>query len=611
MATLAHKRGLRAIRSNCDKGAKRTVMLKGHEARLTGAALIITILVTCFPGETAAADSVVFVGPHWAVERYDVGEVKFRTRPGLYKVLTTPNITFDVVYEDNAGQGFFHTTLGAQRQARLEDALLYVSNVVNITGELEVRVEPSLNVASGTLASAGTFFSSSTGFTNGTAFTRLTSGTKPFVGFPEIRVIANFGYNWNISTSPPAFNQFDFLTVLVHELTHGLGFLSLANSTGASLVGASVYSKVDSRIVRITGMKTMFSGTPPTFKGTVADLTSRDLGLNATNATALYDQGVLPGIYAPNPFSLGSSLAHWDTGNIVGGAIMEHAFPTGLVMREYAPVDLGALRDIGYTGAVEADPAGGGGGGGGGDVDVTVTVQLRDSVSALAIRNASVRLDPTDEVFTSNTNGNYSFKITQTGTYKVSVTATGYKAAQSGNFSVTDVTTQVTVPLQMEAFPSAKIGVTPNVASTYDFGSATPGSVIDADFTISNTGGGQVSGTASISGAGFQISSNPNYLLGQGNNVKVTLRFAPPSAGSFSGTATFTGGANGPVSFQLAGTGQQAQPPPSDGGGCGVIAPDKTPWDRAAALCIVLAALCALARRAARTQSVSNPRQHG
>lgn len=585
-------------------------MLKGHGARLIRAALTVLLLAACFPGRPAVAESAVFVGPHWKVERYDVGEVKFRTRPGLYKVLTTPNITFDITYEDNAGEGFFHATLGAQRQERLEDALLYVSNVVNISGSLEVRVEPSLNVATGTLASAGTFFSTAAGFTNGTAFTRLTTGTKPFVSFPEIRVIANFGYNWNISTNPPAFNQFDFLTVLIHELTHGLGFLSLSDSSGASLVSSNVYSKIDSMMVRISGMKTMFSGTPPTFKGTAADLISRDLGLNATNATTLYGQGVLPGIYAPNPFSLGSSLAHWDTGNIVGGAIMEHAFPTGLVMREYAPVDLGALRDIGYTNAIEADPAGEGEGEGEGEVDVTVTVQLRDSVSALAIRNASVRLDPTDEVFTSNTNGNYSFKITQTGTYKVSVTATGYKAAQSGNFSVTNVTTQVTIPLQMEPFPSAKISVTPTPASAYDFGATTVGSVIDADFTISNTGGGQVSGSASVSGTGFQVSGNPSYLLTQGNTVKVTLRFAPSSQGSFSGSATFTGGTNGPVSFQLTGTGQQAQPPPSNGGGCGTIAPpNRTPWDRVAVLCAVFAVLTLAARPGTRGRSAVRPPQ--
>lgn len=545
-----------------------------------------------FAPDAVAQESVVFVAPHWQLEKFGAGALEFRTKPGLVKVLTTPNITFDITYEDPAGQGFFHPTLGPERQDRFEDALTYVSNVLNIEGDIEVRVEPSLNVNSGTLASAGTFFSATPGFTNGTAFARLQSGNKPFANFPEIRVICNFGYNWNTTINPPAFNQFDFLTVMIHELTHGFGFLSLANDTGASLVSNSVYSNIDSRIVRVTGMKNMWAGSPPTFQGTVTDLKSNDLGFNGANAIAQYAQGVLPGIYAPNPFRLGSSLAHYNTGNIVGGAIMEHAFPTGLQRRAYSGADYGALLDLGYTNAVEVDPIGEGEGEGEAEVSVPVTVTLTDADASLPINGATVRLDPTNELLTPKTGGKYSITITQTGTYKVSANATGYKAVQSGNFQVNVGITSVNTPLALDPFPDSKIGVSPN--NSFDFGTADVNTPLDADFTVQNTGGGQISGKVTVTGTGFQALGNVNYTLAKDAQTTFTLRFTPNAAGSFTGSASFSGGANGPLLLNLSGTGKAVAPPPSSGG-CGTIAPPaQGPWGRIVVMLLIMGALVAM-----------------
>lgn len=552
-----------------------------------------------------AADSVVFVAPHWQMEKFGPGALEFRTKPGLVKVLTTPNITFDITYEDPAGQGFFHPTLGPERQDRLEDALTYVSNVLNRQGNIEVRVEPSLNQNTGTLASAGTFFGASAGFTNGTAFSRLQSGNKPFVNFPEIRVICNFGYNWNTTTNPPAFNQFDFLTVMIHELTHGFGFLSLANDTGASLVANGVYSNIDSRIVRVTGNKNMWAGSPPAFQGTTTDLKSNDLAYNGPNAFTQYAQGVMPGIYAPNPFRLGSSLAHYNTNNIVGGAIMEHAFPTGLQRRAYSGADFGALLDLGYTNAVEVDPIGEGEGEG--EVNVPVTVTLTDGDVSLPVNGATVRLDPTNELLAPKSGGKYSVSITQTGTYKVSANATGYKAAQSGNFQVNAGITSVNVPLALDPFPDSKIGVSPN--ASFDFGTADVNASMDADFTVQNTGGGQVSGKVTVTGTGFQVLGNANYTLAKDAQTTFTLRFTPSAAGSFTGSASFSGGANGPLVLNLSGTGKAVAPPPSGGGGCGTIHPrGNVSWDSAAALMLIGAALLAMWQVRGRAAGVGGTR---
>lgn len=549
-----------------------------HTACRIGACLIIVgvLLRPGMPGAESAdpAGKVVFYAPHWCLEEYEADSKAFvAARPLVRKILNTPNITFDISYEDAAGVGFFDPADGARRMQRLEEALAYAAAVLNMPGELEVRVEPSLNTVSGTLASAGTFYSTVTGFSNGTAFQRLSTGTKPFPTFPEIRVIVNFGYNWNTSTNPPSASQFDFLTVMVHEITHGLGFASLAGSTGTSLISAGVYSVFDSFLVRATGSKRLITGSPPVFTGTTDDLRSRDIIMDGASSESLYAQGVEPGIYAPNPFSLGSSLSHWDTGNIVGKAVMEHAFPTGFSKRAFAPLDLGALRDIGYTSAASAPaPGGEGEGEGEGEVNAAVRVSMRDEAINVPVTNATARLDPVSVTTTNNVNGTYTFTVTTAGTYKVSATATGYRAEQTPNFVVNSGTSQVNLTLELEPLPPATLSVSPNPGGGQNFGSVAQGESAEVNFVVTNSGGGRLTGAASVSGAGFSALGNTNYLLAQGQNVTITIRFTPTAAGAFSGTATFTNTAGSNISINLAGSGAAAPPPPpppTDGCGCG------------------------------------------
>jgi len=87
--------------------------------------------------------------------------------------------------------------------------------------------------------------------------------------------------------------------------------------------------------------------------------------------------------------------------------------------------------------------------------------------------------------------------------------------------------------------PSSQIAVTPE--STTDFGSVAVGKYADRAFTVSNTGGGVLTGTASVS-APFSIVSGGNYSLSNGQNQTVTVRFEPASEGDFNQAVNFTGG---------------------------------------------------------------------
>jgi len=100
-----------------------------------------------------------------------------------------------------------------------------------------------------------------------------------------------------------------------------------------------------------------------------------------------------------------------------------------------------------------------------------------------------------------------------------------------------------------EIYSPSSISVTP---SSRDFGSVQVGSYLDLPFTVQNSGGGTLSGSASTS-APFSIQSGGTYNLPAGQSQTVTVRFSPTAAQSYNGTVTFTGG--GGATRPVSGTG--------------------------------------------------------
>ena len=80
-----------------------------------------------------------------------------------------------------------------------------------------------------------------------------------------------------------------------------------------------------------------------------------------------------------------------------------------------------------------------------------------------------------------------------------------------------------------------------------DFGTVLPGTALTRDFTISNTGGGTLSGTVSEGCAPYSILSGAAYSLGAGQSQTVTVQFQSATTGSFACTLD-TGGACADVS---------------------------------------------------------------
>lgn len=260
-------------------------------------------------------------------------------------------ITFNVSYEDvtaHNGIGFDNATNGAARRARVSEVFTYLNSVLNHTGVCDVVFTVSDNAGSGgALATGGTYYWQTPGFTNGFAFDHITTGTDSSGSIPDIHVVVHFGWPWYQAAGTPSSSEIDLKSVLLHEVTHGLGFSSLSMADGASDISSSVYTKWDDLLETGNG-EDLCGGNPPDFLGLASDLTGGDGGVRFTGANAVSIFGSKPPIYAPSPWQGGSSIAHWNV-DTAGHPAMEPAIGNGEVVRQYAPFEIGAMKDIGYS----------------------------------------------------------------------------------------------------------------------------------------------------------------------------------------------------------------------------------------------------------------------
>lgn len=271
------------------------------------------------------------------------------------KMPVTTNIVYLDVVNSN-GLGFDDPTEGAQRQSTFSDAVDYVmSNFVN-TGSLDIEVAESEIDGNGFLATGGALFFVQSGFQSSFAFQHISTGVDPFPGIPDITVTVDFGHDWNTGLGAPAINESDFFSVIVHEITHGLGFTSLLNENGVSSVGSG-FTTFD-QFLQQSPNNNLFDSIG-NFIRTANDLDNNDILFNGTNAQA--SLGVKPPVRSPTPFAVGSSLSHWDKAAIEAlgeNAVMTEAINNGTTARTFAAFEIQALRDLGYaiTGVANSAP---------------------------------------------------------------------------------------------------------------------------------------------------------------------------------------------------------------------------------------------------------------
>lgn len=183
-----------------------------------------------------------------------------------------------------------------------------------------------------------------------------------------VEISANFSSaftGWYLGTDGNApFNKYDFFTVVMHELGHGLGFMSSFGVVKQNNVQKGIWGFTDGGST-IYGLPFDFAewttatdGKKLTDGSTFANpsaalltqLTDGGVYFGGTNAVAVYG-GRVP-LYAPSPWNAGSSNSHLNEFTFPPGtqnALMTPSLSNGEVIHEPGPLTLAIFRDIGWT----------------------------------------------------------------------------------------------------------------------------------------------------------------------------------------------------------------------------------------------------------------------
>jgi hypothetical protein len=172
---------------------------------------------------------------------------------------------------------------------------------------------------------------------------------------------SNFS-DWYFGTDgqTPA-GEYDLVTVVLHELGHGLGFVDSMNyaggvgSWGAQSGRPFIYDRF---VVNGAGQQlvnTNIFANSSTALG--AQLRSNNIFFSGPLATAGAG-GTRPKLYAPSTWQDGSSIAHLDSATYPTGnpnTLMRPALPDGTSIHDPGPITMGIFQDLGWTTETAAD----------------------------------------------------------------------------------------------------------------------------------------------------------------------------------------------------------------------------------------------------------------
>lgn len=256
------------------------------------------------------------------------------------------DITFNVTHTDN-GAGWTDPTLGKARRDTLQAVLNYLNTILDEDGTIDYVTNQSDYNETGPIASASPrFLSTPNGFTTGNVFLHGSSGVDPNPASADGSITMDWGYSLSPGLDPPPNGQLDLYSVLLHEVTHSLGFLTRINGDGESAItntDPGVYTTMDSfaRVGNVAPASPLVAAGGD-FVGTLANLSNFNPGVFFWGPAAIASTGGSPiRLFQSNPHGLGSGLSH--TGILMGPSIANN-----VMKRTYSVRDLGMLRDFGW-----------------------------------------------------------------------------------------------------------------------------------------------------------------------------------------------------------------------------------------------------------------------
>jgi hypothetical protein len=216
------------------------------------------------------------------------------------------------------------------------------------------------NLGANVLGSAGSnnFYRNFTGATQSNtwypvALANSLAGTDLDTSSSDINAQFSNAFNWYYGTDGNVpYNQISFVSVVLHELGHGLGFLGLMqNQSGSGSWGyGSGFPGIYDRFTKNGSGQNLINTSlfPNPSNALGSQLTSNNIYFDGTNANAA-NGGNQVKLYAPSTWSSGSSYAHLDESfNNTPNALMTYSIGYGESILNPGPVTLGLFKDMGW-----------------------------------------------------------------------------------------------------------------------------------------------------------------------------------------------------------------------------------------------------------------------
>ena len=305
----------------------------------------------------------------------------------------------------------------------------------NFSSSVPITVDASWGRSSswGVLGSArpGSFFSAFSGAPDpslwySSATANALAGRDLDKANPEIIIQVNSGAIWNTrGDGTPSSTEYDLESVFIHELGHGLGFLSNdAYDPYYGLGSLDQPTPFDAYLQTADGRRLADLPTPSKELGTA--LTSSLVWNGALGIKA--NGGIKPKMYTPSRYESGSSTSHLDENTFSKSgldSVMTPSLDPGEVFRQPGPLLLAMMEDM-----RNKPPAG---------VATELPLSPRNVQAFTGDSSALISFDPPVNLRTAQIS-EYVIKNIKTGLEKKSLTSpvlmTGLKNGTSYTFSV-------------------------------------------------------------------------------------------------------------------------------------------------------------------------------
>lgn len=172
----------------------------------------------------------------------------------------------------------------------------------------------------------------------------------------DAEISANFNstFNWYFGTDGNTpFSQYDFVTVVLHELGHGLGFAGsmFVSGSGVGMWGLAGNPFIYDRFTQDgSGNSLLNQSIYPNVSTALGNaLRSGNIFFSGPNANAA-NGGNRVSLYAPSSWSQGSSYSHLaESFNNTPNDLMTFSISNGTAIHDPGPVVLGMFQDMGWN----------------------------------------------------------------------------------------------------------------------------------------------------------------------------------------------------------------------------------------------------------------------